>query len=145
MLAAAPMTAAAIRSRHHDLHDGASAVDDFGTGYSSIAYLTAFPVDLVKFDAPFTHRASEDERSAVVVRSIITLMHGLGASGCLQGTETTTHLRSAGSLGADFISGYLLARPMPELQLRSAIANAIPVSCPPHLRPHDLGLSCPAS
>ena len=109
------------------------AVDDFGTGYSSIAYLTSFPVDLVKFDAMFTQRASEEPRNGIVIRTIAALMRDLGAQTCLEGVETEQHLRQVRSLGADLLAGFLLARPVTEAALPSAagLDDSQPSARPP--------------
>ena len=93
------------------------AIDDFGTGYSSIAYITSFPVDLVKFDAMFTQRASQDPKTATVIRTIAALMRDLGAHTCMEGVETDEHLRQVQSLGADLVAGLFLARPVTEAEL----------------------------
>jgi len=113
------------------------AIDDFGTGYSSIAYITSFPVDLVKFDAMFTQRASQDPRTATVIRTIAALMRDLGAQTCLEGVEIDEHLRQVQSLGADLVAGFLLARPVTEAELpwAAGLDEAQPVVVHPAVRP----------
>jgi len=93
------------------------AIDDFGTGYSSIAYLARLPVDLVKFDWTFTQAAVADPTTAIVLRAVTGLVRDLGATTCLEGIETPDHLAAAAELGADTVSGFLLAVPVREDQL----------------------------
>ncbi len=54
------------------------SLDDFGTYYSSLSYLKNFPFDTIKIDRYFIKDLENDEKSQVIVRSIIALAHGLG-------------------------------------------------------------------
>jgi diguanylate cyclase (GGDEF)-like protein len=89
------------------------AMDDFGTGYSSLAYLWRFPFDKVKIDRAFTHGLGNDDKVALIVRSIVTLAHALGLRVNAEGIETGAQLRALQALGCDELQGFLLGRPAP--------------------------------
>jgi diguanylate cyclase (GGDEF)-like protein len=94
------------------------AMDDFGTGYSSLAYLWRFPFDKVKIDRAFTHGLGDDDKVALIVRSIITLSHSLGIRVNAEGVETQTQATLLRRLGCDELQGFLLGRPGPAASLR---------------------------
>ena len=48
------------------------AIDDFGSGYSNYEYLISLQADYVKIDGSITKHILEDERTAEVVKSIVT-------------------------------------------------------------------------
>ncbi|NQD36105.1 EAL domain-containing protein [Permianibacter sp. IMCC34836] len=87
------------------------ALDDFGTGYSSLSYLHEFNIDTLKIDQSFVRRMLQDERSAHIVATIITLGKLLGMEIITEGVETEDHLQRLAALGCDYAQGYLIARP----------------------------------
>ena len=88
-------------------------VDDFGTGYSSLAYLTQFPIDVLKVDRQFVSRMMEDERARKVVRGVIGLAHSLGMRVVAEGVETAQQIHALEALDCDFIQGWAFGKPMP--------------------------------
>jgi EAL domain-containing protein (putative c-di-GMP-specific phosphodiesterase class I)/GGDEF domain-containing protein len=88
------------------------AIDDFGTGYSSLAYLQRLPVHVVKIDQSFVRDlATGREREDNLVRSMITLSHGLGYRVVGEGVETAAAAELLRDMGCDEAQGYLFARP----------------------------------
>ena len=89
------------------------AVDDFGTGYSSLAYLTRFPLDILKIDKSFVSRATEGEGEAILSRAIVTLGRDLGLRVVAEGVETETQWKLFAGAGCHEFQGYLFARALP--------------------------------
>jgi diguanylate cyclase (GGDEF)-like protein/PAS domain S-box-containing protein len=90
------------------------SIDDFGTGYSSLAYLKRFPVQRLKVDRAFVHDLGRDADSAAIIRSIVTLGHGLQMRIVAEGVETAAQLALLRELECDEYQGYLFSRPVEE-------------------------------
>ncbi|MEL6177904.1 MAG: EAL domain-containing protein [Myxococcota bacterium] len=88
------------------------ALDDFGTGYSSLSYLKRFAMDLVKIDRSFIHGVSSDDTDAAMVRSIITMAHGLGLSVVAEGVEHPEQVLFLKRSGCDVLQGYHFSHPI---------------------------------
>jgi diguanylate cyclase (GGDEF)-like protein len=101
------------------------AMDDFGTGYSSLAYLWRFPFDKLKIDRAFTQGLGNDNRVALIVRSIVTLAHSMGIRVNAEGVETTPQLEHLRRLGCDELQGFLLGRPAPVDRLQHDAAASV--------------------
>jgi diguanylate cyclase (GGDEF)-like protein len=88
------------------------SIDDFGTGYSSLAYLKRFPVQSLKIDRSFINDLGKDEESLAIVRSIVTLGHGLKLRVIAEGVETQEQLAMLDELSCDEFQGFLFSRPL---------------------------------
>ncbi len=88
------------------------ALDDFGTGYSSFAYLKALPLDIVKIDRFLVRTLEWDQKSRMIVESMITILHALGLEVVIEGVETLAQFELLRSMRADKIQGYLFSRPL---------------------------------
>ncbi|MDJ0836314.1 MAG: EAL domain-containing protein [Acidobacteriota bacterium] len=89
------------------------AIDDFGTGYSSLSYLKDFPLDTLKIDRSFIERVSDNERDAIITRTIIGLAHDLGLKVVAEGVENQDQLPFLRSLRCDEVQGYFFSKPLP--------------------------------
>ncbi len=96
------------------LHDAGVRVslDDFGTGYSSLAWLTQFPVNVVKIDKSFTDDVGIDDRKTAIVSAVISVSHELGFSVVAEGIETDEQRTRLIGLGCDWGQGYLFGKPV---------------------------------
>lgn len=83
------------------------AIDDFGTGYSSFAYLTQFPIDVLKLDRAFVTEIHADPRRIAVARSIVVLAEALGITMLAEGIETTEERATFEELGCQLGQGFL--------------------------------------
>jgi diguanylate cyclase len=103
----------------------AVAVDDFGVGYSSLSQLQHLVVDELKLDRSLLASCRTNARADAVVRSAITLAHGLGMVAVAEGVEDTETWRHLGDLGCDRIQGYRLSPPIPAEAVPTFVARAM--------------------
>jgi EAL domain-containing protein (putative c-di-GMP-specific phosphodiesterase class I) len=88
------------------------AIDDFGVGYSTLMQLRQLPFTELKIDRFFIDDAPQSKDSALIVRSIIDLAHGLGLSVTAEGIETKDQLLLLKDLGCDVAQGFYLGYPL---------------------------------
>lgn len=101
-------------------------VDDFGTGYSSLSVLHNLPLDTLKVDISFVRLLKTDPDNAEIVKVIIKLAQNLGMEAIAEGVETQAQLLQLKTLGCDFAQGYLLAKPLPPLEIERLMAALEP-------------------
>ena len=94
------------------------AIDDFGVGYSSLMQLRQLPFTELKIDRFFISDATTSKDSALIVKTMIDLAHGLGMTCTAEGVETEDQLRLLCDMGCDVAQGYLIARPLEPSTLR---------------------------
>ncbi len=87
------------------------SIDDFGTGYTSLASIKRLPVDEIKIDKSFVSGMLDDQRDAMVVRSVIELGHNLGHTVVAEGVENREMYEFLASMGCDEAQGYFISRP----------------------------------
>jgi len=88
------------------------STDDFGTGYSSLSYLQRFPFDRLKIDRSFIKMMDENEKSRLIVKTILMLGENLDIEVVAEGIETAAHLEMLRMLGCQRGQGYLFSRPI---------------------------------
>ncbi|MBQ4857891.1 EAL domain-containing protein [Pseudoalteromonas sp. MMG007] len=88
------------------------SIDDFGTGYSCLSHLNAFPVKEIKIDKSFIDKISDEGKGYNIVNTIISLGKSLDIRVVAEGVECTSQFDLLNQLGADYIQGYLIAKPM---------------------------------
>lgn len=89
------------------------AVDDFGTGHSSLAYLSSFPIDIIKIDKSFVDQVDVAVEGERMIRAVIDLARTLGLIAIAEGIEREGQAVALRRLGCPLAQGFLLARPMP--------------------------------
>ncbi len=87
------------------------ALDDVGTGYSSLHALMELRPDYVKLDMSLTRGVHQDKTKAVVTRKLIETVQELGLKSIAEGIECEPERDWIEAHGADFMQGYLFARP----------------------------------
>lgn len=87
-------------------------LDDFGSGYSSLSYLLKLPFDVIKIDRSFIVSIDSDERSIIVLKSIVEMTEQLGKSIIVEGVEESHQVEMLRSLGANYIQGFYFYKPM---------------------------------
>lgn len=90
------------------------SIDDFGTGYSSLGYLRRMPIDKIKIDRSFITDMAGSDSDMMIVKTMITLAHGLGKRILAEGVEDADQLTLLRQMSCDAVQGYLIAKPLPE-------------------------------
>lgn len=90
------------------------ALDDFGTGFSSLSLLQQAPFTRLKVDRSFIKELPDSVKSMNIVRSIISLSHGLGLNVTVEGVETEEQLTTVKREGCSHIQGYIYSKPQPK-------------------------------
>ena len=97
------------------------AVDDFGTGYSSLAYLSEFPLDIMKIDKSFVDRMTTSADGETMARALVDLARTLGLAAVAEGVEQPEQAEMLARFGCPLAQGYVFARPMPSDELAAAL------------------------
>ena len=88
------------------------AIDDFGTGYSSLMQLRQLPFTELKIDRFFVDDAPTSKDSALIVKSIIDLAHGLGLTVTAEGIEGADQQASLLGTGCEEGQGQMFSQPV---------------------------------
>jgi EAL domain-containing protein (putative c-di-GMP-specific phosphodiesterase class I)/CheY-like chemotaxis protein len=99
------------------------SIDDFGTGYSSLAQLRDIPFDELKVDRSFVHGAWRDASLRAIFDASLGMGHQLGMRIVAEGVEDLDDWNFLRQAGCDMAQGYLIAKPMPALELADWIAD----------------------
>jgi len=94
-----------------------TALDDFGTGYSSLSYLCNFRFDKIKIDRSFIRNIAKVDTSKTIIKSVVTLGHGLGIDIVAEGVETEFEAVMMTHFGCTELQGYYFSRPLPADQM----------------------------
>jgi len=92
-------------------HGCGFALDDFGTGVNSLSYLQCLSVTCVKIDGSFTRDLLSNNRSDVMVRTIVQMSKSLGmkcVAECVNSPDVAERVRD---LGVDYIQGFIAHQP----------------------------------
>ncbi len=89
------------------------AIDDFGTGYSSLAYLSRFPIHILKVDREFVKDLPKNKDNITITRSIVELAHNLDMVVVAEGVETEAQEQFLASIGVEEFQGFYFGAPMP--------------------------------
>jgi EAL domain-containing protein (putative c-di-GMP-specific phosphodiesterase class I) len=88
-------------------------IDDFGKGYSSLGLLKNITADVIKIDMSFLQETRDNERNALILRSVIGLSDSLGMDVITEGVETQQQLQVLTEMGCNLFQGYYFSRPLP--------------------------------
>lgn len=89
------------------------AIDDFGTGYSSLAYLSRFPIHILKIDREFIKDLPWNKDNIAITRSIVELAHNLKMRVVAEGVENQSQRDFLASIGVEEFQGFFFGRPEP--------------------------------
>ena len=88
-----------------------TAVDDMGAGFTSMEYLTALQPNYVKLDRDVVTEAAQSVAARRSLESIVKTAHRLNIRVITEGIETPHQMQICREAGADFMQGFLFARP----------------------------------
>jgi diguanylate cyclase (GGDEF)-like protein len=97
------------------------SLDDFGTGYSSLSYINKLPVDIIKIDRSLIMNLEEDSKNIFIIKLIIMMAHSLNIDVLAEGIETDAQFNILNNLKCDYIQGYLIGKPMDNLDFEKKI------------------------
>jgi EAL domain-containing protein (putative c-di-GMP-specific phosphodiesterase class I) len=95
------------------------AIDDLGAGYSGLESLATLGASYLKIDMGLVRDVHQRRISRQVVKAIVELGSGVGATVIAEGIETREEADTLLDLGIHYGQGYLFGRPMDP---RSAVA-----------------------
>ena len=92
------------------------AIDDYGTGHSNLQTVASLPIENLKIDQSFIKQALTSNKSKVILENITHLAHTLGIDTTAEGVETQEQFDYMKKLGCNYIQGYLLSKPLPQVE-----------------------------
>jgi EAL domain-containing protein (putative c-di-GMP-specific phosphodiesterase class I) len=95
-------------------------LDGFGAGASGFDHLRAFPCDMVKIDGACVAPIVDDARARELLRGMVGLIRGLGASAAAERVETERQAAILRKIGVESGQGRLFGNPVP-LASRAAL------------------------
>ncbi|MEA4919596.1 MAG: GGDEF domain-containing protein [Clostridiaceae bacterium] len=92
-------------------------LDDFGVGYSNFSNMMMFPFECIKLDKSLMDAMKTNDKSCLIVSTLINLFHKSGTYVVAEGIETFELAQKLIDLGADYLQGFYYARPMPKPEI----------------------------
>jgi EAL domain-containing protein (putative c-di-GMP-specific phosphodiesterase class I) len=89
------------------------ALDDMGAGWSTLNLVHRLRPDFIKLDRDLIREVNADRVKDLIASKLLEIGHGLGIRTVVEGVETPQELQWARARGADFVQGFLIARPAP--------------------------------
>ncbi len=96
------------------------ALDDFGTGYNSLKLLDQIQPDYIKLDIELVRDVDRDRFKQAINRNVLALARELGIRVIAEGVERREEFAWMKDAGADFVQGYLFAKPSPVAEVALA-------------------------
>ena len=88
------------------------AIDDVGAGYSNLETVAALKPAYLKIDIALVRDVHQKKTSQQVVKAILDMGEGLGASVIAEGIETREEVQALQDIGVRWGQGYFYARPV---------------------------------
>ena len=99
------------------------SLDDFGTGYSSLAYLSRFPIDVVKIDQSFVRDITSNPANAAIAQAMIAMSHKMGKIVLAEGVETEEQMHYLRRNECDEMQGYFFSKPLSADAIEGLLRN----------------------
>lgn len=87
-------------------------MDDFGSGYSSFMALENMEVEVLKIDKEFLRETANNEKSHLILITIISMAKKLGMTVITEGVETEKEVEFLKKAGCDIFQGYYFSKPV---------------------------------
>ncbi|MGI9332751.1 MAG: putative bifunctional diguanylate cyclase/phosphodiesterase [Gammaproteobacteria bacterium] len=104
------------------------AIDDFGTGYSSLAYLTRFPIDVLKIDRAFVTGLPDRSDNVGIVEAIIAMARSLDLTIVAECVETEDERAFLVNKGVHVLQGWLFSKALPHDECERWIRTSLEAS-----------------
>jgi EAL domain-containing protein (putative c-di-GMP-specific phosphodiesterase class I) len=89
------------------------ALDDLGAGWSTLNLVHRLRPDFIKLDRELIREVHQDRVKDLIASKLLEIGRELGIGTIVEGVEQPQELEWARMRGADFVQGYLIARPAP--------------------------------
>lgn len=99
-------------------------IDDFGSGYSSLNMLKDIKADVVKIDMGFLRKTENEDRSWIILDSVIYMAKRLGMNTVTEGIENPRQYDALNSMGCDVYQGYLYSKPIPIMDFEKKYSHS---------------------
>lgn len=90
------------------------AMDDFGTGNSNLSNLKNIPIDILKLDRSLLVDIEKNNKTEVMVNSIVNLSKNLCMSTICEGVENINQVEIIKNTGCEIVQGYVFSKPIEE-------------------------------
>ncbi len=91
------------------------AIDDYGTGYNNLGMLLHYSPIYIKLEGSLIRGIDQDDKKRQFTKSIIDFCKSNNILIIAESVETKGELKCVKELGADYVQGYLVARPNPNI------------------------------
>lgn len=88
------------------------AMDDFGSGYSSLNMLKEMPLDIIKMDLRFLDANGYEEKSRLILETLIRLSQNINLKVVVEGVETKEQQEFLKGIGGCHAQGYYFSKPV---------------------------------
>lgn len=88
------------------------AMDDFGSGYSSLNMLKEMPLDIIKMDLRFLDATGYEEKSRLILETLIKLSQNIDLKVVVEGVETKEQQDFLKGIGGCHAQGYYFSKPV---------------------------------
>ena len=90
-------------------------LDDFGVGFSSFSYLKHLRADMLKIDGGFIREIHSSGADQLFVKALVDVARGMGMQTIAEFVENQDVYERVSELGVDYVQGYHVGRPAPDL------------------------------
>ena len=96
-------------------HGANVAIDDFGSGYANFEHLTSIHSDIIKIDGSLIKNIHQDKNTRLIVETIIDFVKKLNKKVLAEFVHNKEVYDIVKELGIDYIQGYYLGEPKPQV------------------------------